>query len=190
MLGIGGAVGGAYVANSTYSQSIIDIDDAETQVIPRKKTVQGQYEAAIWAPLTQKEKYWLAVIDYFPIDQASEENEVTTRLHIRWAKARLAELYLLQDRYDEAMPIFEEFTGYKDVEEQLQVTGWAGIAIVLDAIRAEEASTTDFQRQMDLNEAIRKVLGREDKLNVFMKDRFDRIVERKNVVELPPILVE
>ena len=166
LLGIGGAVGGAYVANSTYSQSIIDIDDAETQVIPRKKTVQEQYEAAIWAPLTQKEKYWLAVIDYFPIDQASEESEVTTRLHLRWAKARLAELYLLQDRYAEAMPIFEEFTGYKDVEEQLQVTGWAGIAIVLDAIRAEEASTTDFQRQMDLNEAIRKVLGREDKLNV------------------------
>ena len=190
LLGVGGAVGGAYFAAVSQFQSILDVDNDETQLIPRKKTVQEQYDAAIWAPLLQKEKYWLAVIDYFPLNKASDENKNTTLLHHRWAKARLAELYLMDEQYPEAISIFEEFTGYKDIEVQFQVTGWAGIAIVLDAVRAKQYSGTDFQRQTDLNEAVREVLGREDQLNGFMKERFDKILERKNAVELPPPLVE
>ena len=190
LLGVGGAVGGAYFAAVSQYQSILDVDNDETQLIPRKKTVQEQYDAAIWAPLLQKEKYWLAVIDYFPLNKASDENKNTTLLHHRWAKARLAELYLMDEQYPEAISIFEEFTGYKDIEVQFQVTGWAGIAIVLDAVRAKQYSGTDFQRQTDLNEAVREVLGREDQLNGFMKERFDKILERKNAVELPPPLVE
>ena len=191
LLGVGGAFGGVYFADTTQQQSILDVDDIKTQVIPRKKTVQEQFEAAIWAPILQQEKYWLAVIEHFPLDQASEQSEQKTRLrHHRWAKIRLAELYLTQDRFEDALPIFEEFTNAEDLEEQLQVTGWAGIAIVLDAVRAQQSSGTDFQLQADLNEAIRKVLGREDDLSDFMRSRFDKILERKNVVELPPILVE
>ena len=194
LLGVGGAFGGVYYADSTEYKSFLDVDDIETQLIPRKRTVEEQYEAARWVPPLQQEKYWSAVIDYFPLDEASDENKDTTRLLHRYAKTRLAEFYMMQDRYPEAMPIFEEFTGYEDVEEPFQVAGWAGIAIVLDALKTEEFSTTDFQRQADLNSAIRKVLDREELLdkknNQFIKDRFGKILERKNAVELPPVLLE
>ena len=84
------------------------------------------------------------------------------------------------------MPIFEEFTGFEDLEENLQVSGWAGIAIVLNALRAEEFSGTDFMHQQKLNEAISKVQWRDEKLNEFMKERFDKIVELKNQVDFLP----
>ena len=190
LLGISGAFAGAYFADHSEYRSILDVDDIETQLIPRRKTVQEQYEAARWAPPMQQEKYLTAVIDYFPLDQAGEQSEQETRLHHRYAKARLAEFYLSQDRYADALPIFEEFTGYEDLEERLQVTGWAGIAIVLDALRAQQFSGTDFERQTDLNEAIRKVSGREDMLNEFMRERFDKILEQKNAVEIPPSVIE
>jgi len=105
------------------------------------------------------------------------------------AKERLAEFYLAQQRHDEAMPIFEEFTGYEDLEVRLQVTGWAGIAIVLDALRAEEFSGTDFQRETELREAIGRVVvqdGWEEMLTEPNRERFETIVERKNAFELPP----
>ncbi|MDB2687729.1 serine/threonine protein kinase [Mariniblastus sp.] len=190
LLGISGAFAGAYFADHSEYRSILDVDDIETQLIPRRKSVQEQYEAARWAPPMQQEKYLTAVIDYFPLDQAGEQSEQETRLHHRYAKARLAEFYLSQDRYADALPIFEEFTGYEDLEERLQVTGWAGIAIVLDALRAQQFSGTDFERQTDLNEAIRKVSGREDMLNEFMRERFDKILEQKNAVEIPPSVIE
>lgn len=186
LLGICGAIGGVYVADSTPYTSVLDVDDVDTQLIPRKKSVEEQFEAARWAPLSQQEKYWLAVIDYFPLDEASQQNQKKTLLHHRYAKERLAELYLTQSRYDDAMPIFEEFTGYEDLEENLQVSGWAGIAIVLNALRAEEFSGTDFMHQQKLNEAISKVQWRDEKLNEFMKERFDKIVELKNQVDFLP----
>ena len=202
LLGVVGAFAGVYFADNVQYRSILDVDDIETQLIPRKKSVQEQYEAARWAPPMQQEKYLSAVIDYFPLDNVSEQSEQEALLHHRYAKARLAELYLTQDRYDEAMPIFEEFTGYEDLEERLQVTGWAGIAIVLDALRAEEFSGTDFQRQTDLNEAIRKVGERENLLNDFMKERFESSnfedrrqdprtrFNAKNAIEVPPSMID
>ena len=186
LLGVGGAIGGTYVADTAPYQSILDVNDVSAQLIPRKKTVEEQFEAARWAPLNQKEKHWLAVIEHFPIDEASPQNQKNTLLHHRYAKERLAELYLALDRYSDAMPIFEEFTDYEDLAEKLQVSGWAGIAIVLDALRAEEFSGTDFMRQQDLNEAIGHVRWRDELLNDFMKERFDKILELKDQVDFPP----
>ena len=190
LLGVGGAFGGVYFANAMQYKSLLDVDDIKTQLIPRKKTVQEQFVAAQWAAMTQKEKHWLAVLDFFPLDETNEQTEIQTLLHHRWAKERLAELYLAQDRYAEALPIFEEFTDSKDMEEALQVTGWAGIAIVLDAVRGDDFSGTDLQREADLSQAIRKVLEREDRLNDVMRGRFDKIKERKSAVELPSSLTE
>jgi len=197
LLGTGGAFGGVYFADATEYQSILDVGDVETQLIPREKTVHEQYDAAMFAPLTLQEKYWLALLEYFPLEGVSERTAGERELHHRWAKTRLAEFYLTQDRYADAMPIYDEFKGYKDVEVQWQAIGWAGTAIVLDALRAEQASGTDFEQQTDLNEAIRKTLEREDllkedgkELNEFIKERFDRILERKNVIELPPLVIQ
>ena len=185
LLGAGGAVGGVYFGDTAPYQSILDVDDFSTQLIPRKKNVQEQFEEAFYAPLNQQEKHWLAVCEYFPLEKAGQQNQETTRWHHRLAKEKLAELYLAQDRYTDAIPIFEEFTGYKDLDERLQVCGWAGIAIVLDAIRAEEFSGTEFLRQQELHEAIGKVRWREELLNDFMKERFAKIVELRNRVQLP-----
>ena len=194
LLGIGGAVGGVYVANVMQYKSLLNVDDSKTQLIPRKKTVEEQYDAARWVPLTQAEKYWLAVLDYFPLDEASDEDKGTTLLLHRYAKTRLAEVYLIQKRYPEALPIFEEFTDYKDMDEAFQIAGWAGIAIVLDALQAEDFTGLNVQLQTDLNEAIGKVLAREELLdvknNLAIRDRFNEILERKNAVELPPLLIE
>ena len=186
LLGVAGAMGGMYLANAAPYQSILDVDNVSTQLIPRKNTVQEQFEAARWAQLSQQEKHWLAVVDYFPLDAAVQQREQTLTHH-RMAKEKLAELYLAQDRYAEAMPVFEEFTGYKDLQERFQVSGWAGIAIVLDALRAEEYSGSDFLRQEELNKAISKVLWRKEMLNDFMQERFDKIVESRTQVELPAL---
>ena len=185
LLGVSGAIGGVYFANAAPYQSILDVDDFSKQLIPRKKTVQEQFEEAFYAPLNQQEKHWLAVTDYFPLEKAGQQNQETTRWHHRLAKEKLGELYLAQDRYLEAIPIFEEFTGYQDLDERFQVSGWAGIAIALDAIRAEEFSGTEFLRQQELNEAIGKVRWREELLNEYMKERFDKIIELRNRVQLP-----
>lgn len=194
LLGVGGSFGGVYFADTMQYKSILDVDNIATQLIPRKKTVEEQYEAARWVPPMQQEKYWSAVIDYFPLSENGDPSERTTLLLHRYAKTRLAEFYMTQDRYTDAMPIFEEFTGYEDLAEEFEVAGWAGIAIVLDAVRAEQFSGPDFEREADLNEAIRKVLDREDLLdqknNQFIKERFDKILERKNLVELPPSMLE
>ena len=123
-------------------------------------------------------------MEYFPVDQADPENEKRTLLYHRYAKQRLSELYLSQDRYDDALALFEEFTGYEDLEEPLQVTGYAGIAIVLDAMRAEDFSGTDFERQQELTEAVNRVLDREDMLNQFMQERFEKVSDR-NSLESP-----
>ena len=40
--------------------------------------------------------------------------------------------------------------------------------------------------QQKLNEAISKVQWRDEKLNEFMKERFDKIVELKNQVDFLP----
>ena len=185
IIAIGGTFGGAYFATAQPYQSLLNVDNFDDQRIPKKQTVQDQYEAARRvALLNQKEKYFLAVIDYFPINEAGAENEKKTLLYHRYAKQRLSELYLSQDRYADALDIFVEFTGYEDLEEPLQVTGHAGIAIVLDAMRAEEFSGTDFERQQELTEAISKVLDREEMLNKFMRERFDKVAER-NSLESP-----
>ena len=189
LLGVGGAAGGMYVAEATPYHSILDVDDINAQLIPKKASVQEQYEACRWVPLAQQEKHLLAVIEYFPLAEASRQNQRKTEQHHHLAKERLAEFYLAQQRYDEAMPIFEEFTGYEDLEVRLQVTGWAGIAIVLDALRAEEFSGPDFQREAELREAIGRVVvrdGWEKMLTELIKERFETIVERKNAFELPP----
>ena len=189
LLGVGGAAGGMYVAEATPYHSILDVDDINAQLIPKKASVQEQYEACRWVPLAQQEKHLLAVIEYFPLAEASQQNQRKTEQHHHLAKERLAEFYLAQQRYDEAMPIFEEFTGYEDLEVRLQVTGWAGIAIVLDALRAEEFSGPDFQREAELREAIGRVVvqdGWEKMLTELIKERFETIVERKNAFELPP----
>jgi serine/threonine-protein kinase len=175
-----GAFGGIYFAEAKPYQSILNVDNFDDQKIPKKATVQEQYEAARRAPFVQKEKYFSTVLEYFPLDKAEEENAKRTLLYHRYAKQRLSELFLSQDRYQDAMRIFEEFTGYEDLEEPLQVTGYAGIAIVLDAMRDAEFSGTDFERQEELMEAISKVMDREDMLNEFMKDRFGKVFERKN----------
>ena len=189
LLGVGGAAGGMYGAEATPYHSILDVDDINAQLIPKKASVQEQYEACRWVPLAQQEKHLLAVIEYFPLAEASQQNQRKTEQHHHLAKERLAEFYLAQQRYDEAMPIFEEFTGYEDLEVRLQVTGWAGIAIVLDALRAEEFSGPDFQREAELREAIGRVVvqdGWEKMLTEPIKERFETIVERKNAFELPP----
>jgi serine/threonine-protein kinase len=182
---VGSAFGGAFFATAQPYQSLLNIDNFDDQKIPKKQTVQDQYEAARRVPLlNQKEKYFLSVMEYFPVDQADPENEKRTLLYHRYAKQRLSELYLSQDRYDDALALFEEFTGYEDLEEPLQVTGYAGIAIVLDAMRAEDFSGTDFERQQELTEAVNRVLDREDMLNQFMQERFEKVSDR-NSLESP-----
>jgi len=179
LLAISAALGGSYYAQAIPYKSILDVNDAGNQHIPRKQTIERQYEAARFAQL-QQENYLKAVIEYFPAGKANDQNQNNTLRYHRYARARLAELYLNEDRYSEAMPIFEEFTRAKDIEQALQVTGYAGIAIALEAMRADEFDGSTFDREKYLDEAIGKVLGQRALLNPFILERFNTILARKN----------
>jgi serine/threonine-protein kinase len=190
LLAVGAALGGTYYARAVPHKSILDVEDTDNQLIPRKQTVERQYEAARYAQL-QQENYLKAVLDYFPVAEADDQNRNNTRRYHRYAKARLAELYLNEDRYSEAMPIFEEFTQAEDTEEALKVTGYAGIAISLEAMRADEFEGSTFDREQDVDEAIGKVIGRQEKLNPFILERFNTVLDRKNSDDpAPDMLLE
>jgi hypothetical protein len=79
------------------------------------------------------EKYWRAVLEYFPVHEANEELRHTTELRNRQAKARLGEIYIAHGDSAKALPIYEELSRIPDSESTLfAAIGHAGLAIVYD----------------------------------------------------------
>jgi hypothetical protein len=75
------------------------------------------------ASIFRSEAYWMAVVEYFPQEEA----------YVRKAKQELALIYLRNNNYAAARRIFDEFANLESVEEDFRAFGLAGL-IVLDSV--------------------------------------------------------
>jgi len=173
MLSMVGMIGGVIYANRTVPESLLNVGQVDASVIPRKASATEQYEAARWAPLDEQEEHWKAVLQHFPLDSVPAQEKNKTLLAHREAKARLAELYLTQDRFTEALNIFNEFAGYEALAEDFRVTGFAGQAIVFHNRPASEFDNGAVEKTEKIRAAIAEVGSRQNLLNRFMNSRFE-----------------
>lgn len=83
--------------------------------VPKYDTIFGQW---LHASQLGTEEAWRAVIEYFP-----DKVYWTSR-----AKMRLAQIYLREDRLEEALQLFQELADNGDSEPELRAFGLAGMA--------------------------------------------------------------
>ncbi|MFT5304255.1 MAG: serine/threonine protein kinase, partial [Mariniblastus sp.] len=135
---LAGLLGGWGLAMQTTPAKLLDVDNVTINEIPRMATVAEQYSEAQFAGYSFgkdiEEKYFLAVEEYFPPSAAPANQRNTTKEIVRKSKARLAELYLAQNQLPEALQIYEQFTGYEEMAGDFRATGYAGKAVVFDAM--------------------------------------------------------
>ncbi|MFK7766819.1 MAG: serine/threonine-protein kinase [Mariniblastus sp.] len=182
-LSLAGLIGGGLMANSQADAPLLNVSQTDINNVPRKNTVREQYQAALRAEMgdetfMKKEKRWKSVESYFPVEDAAPTEKNKTRLVNLNAKARLAELYLKNDRLPQALAIFDTFVEESsELEEDFRVTGHAGRAIVYAAMPAETNDAKEEQTKK-INEAIDQVGSKNDQLNEFMGSRFLEVIKK------------
>ncbi len=96
--------------------------------VPRQETVLGQL---LYANQVGTEQAWRAVIEYFP-----EKSFWTSQ-----AKMRLAQIYLREDRLDDALAVFDDLAASDDSEIEQKAFGLAGrVGVLTLKNRFREAS--------------------------------------------------
>jgi len=167
MLGVSGLClagwfGGSYLANAFAPVDPLEVEQVVEAPIPKLESVDKQYESVYWLiydldddqEISTREAHWQSVIDYFPIAEAGAAANKTELYHRR-AKARLGELYLQEKRYEQAEPIYREFSNFGDIDKSFRVTGLLGLSVVHNNSPAEK-----FEGGLDEQEsAIRKLLS-------------------------------
>ncbi|MFM7117413.1 MAG: serine/threonine-protein kinase [Planctomycetota bacterium] len=130
------------------------------QRIAREKDVVEQYRAAYWG---RDPEFFEAVMSYFPLEQASADSRNKTLLYHRFAKQRLAEIYLAgaEPRLDKAFTYFNDLYLCDD-QPEFQAAGAAGLAIICDDFQ-EEDQARRFLMKLEpnidlLNETLRRMV--------------------------------
>lgn len=130
------------------------------QRIARERDVVEQYRAAYWG---RDPEYFEAVMTYFPLDQASPDARNRTLLYHRFAKQRLAEIYLAgaEPRLDKAFTYFNDLYLCDD-QPEFQAAGAAGLAIICDDYEEQEQARRFLMKlepNIDLlNETLRRIV--------------------------------
>ena len=159
---LAGWFGGSYLANAFAPVDPLKVEQVTEAPIPKMETVDKQYESAYWGiyelqddqEVSTKESYWQSVIKYFPIEEAGDATNKTELYHRR-ANSRLGELYLQEQRFEQAEEIYREFSNFSDMDKSFRITGLLGLAVVLNNRPADE-----FEGGLDEQEsAIRKLLS-------------------------------
>jgi serine/threonine-protein kinase len=157
-----GWFGGSYLANALAPVDPLKVEQRAAASIPKMESVDQQYESAYWGifelqddrEVSTKEAYWQSVLNYFPIAEAGESANKTELYHRR-AKARLGELYLQEQRFEQAEVIYRAFSKLSDMDKSFRVAGLVGMAVVLNNRNSDE-----FVGGLDEQEsAIRKLLS-------------------------------
>lgn len=180
LLSVLGTIGGVLAANRTVPDSLLNVGQVNASEIPRLANATEQYEAARWAPRDKQEEYWKSVIQHFPLAQVPSQEKNKTQLAQRKAKARLAELYLTQERYNEALTVFNEFAGYEALAKGFRITGFAGQAIVFHHLPPSQFAGGSIEKTEKTRAAIANVGADQNLLNQFMSIRFE---EAKQAVD-------
>ena len=131
--GIGAGAAAAWIRSP--GALLVSKEGAELE-IPRFDNVHQQFLFAQWADADDQEAAYLAIARYFPPDQGAENQRYA------WlANKGLANLYLEQDRLEEARKLFDDLSTLSE-EPVLQLSGIAGCAVVYDRLGAEDKNQT------------------------------------------------
>jgi serine/threonine-protein kinase len=131
--------------------------------VPKLETIHDQmsYAASIADP-DRRIEAWESVITYFEQPEYEAQH--------RTAKQHLARLYLVNNRYDDALRIFEEFAGLSELEKELKSFGLAGKYIVL----SNQGKRQEAQQVFDDWFPLRRDLS-DNVLQQLMAERLDAI---------------
>lgn len=167
-------MGGWILATQTAPPNLLNVDQINVSEVPLMDTVQSQYQAARYQVRPElQEKYLLAVETYFPPAEAKRGEENRTLLTVRHSQARLAELYLSEDRLDEALMIYDGFVEIDDeLAHEFRMAGYAGQAIVFDRQKPDVFDGGNVERLARIREAVGEVGENTDALNNWMLTRF------------------
>src|SRR5262249_24337492 len=119
-----GLLGGGALAWVTRPKRIIDPPPQGKSNIKRMKTAKEQYDLARLM-IHDREQSWLAVKEYFPPEKGPEN-----LLYSRLANRGLANHYVADRRYSDALSLYEKLASLPDSEADLQLSGIAGEAVV------------------------------------------------------------
>ena len=188
---LAGWLGGSYLANAIAPADPLEVAVAVEAPIQKLESVDKQYESVYWKiynleddqEVSTQEKLWQSVINYFPINDAGEAANKTELYHRR-AMARLGELYLQEQRFEQAEAIYQEFSNLSDMDKSFRVTGWLGLAVVLNNRSADEfAGGVDEQES-----AIRKLLSEIEEYRNLLNPTMRRY-HNQLLIQFPPYQV-
>ena len=169
-------------------KKIEEVTVVDEQEVPLECDVEEQYLAAYWTcrelseeDYAGKEMQWLAVLKYFPFEEAATEVNKTELYNLR-AKCRLGEIYIQSRNLDRAAEIYEELASQEELSREFRTTGLAGKAITLSLRPIEYFENGGIQEQKSL---IRLCLDAEldgvrqntDLLNEFMRKEVQKLLD-------------
>jgi tetratricopeptide (TPR) repeat protein len=113
---------GAAAAWMTRPRSLLEVDPDELPKVERMASARSQY---YHANLVNSEAAWNAIAEYFP-----PEDDSQGLYYSRLAKKGLAELYLRDENFNQALRLFDELANLEPTEDQFRTYGLAGQALV------------------------------------------------------------
>ena len=180
-----GWYGGTWMANRSIPNNPLKIEkqievEPETS-IEKLSSVDRQYESTYWQTfdmptskaLPKQEAYWKSVIEFFPLESDDAYNK--TKLYHQRAMARLGEIYLTQQRFDEAFQIYDKLSLSGDLDRQFQVIGAVGKAVILNARSPEDFAGGREEQEASIRKSLSEVGEDGDLLNPFMSLRYDQL---------------
>ncbi|MDB4458681.1 hypothetical protein N9068_01345, partial [bacterium] len=125
-----------------------------------------------------QEKYWLAVEENFPIAEAPVNAKNKRILIVRRSKERLAEFYMKDSQWANALAIFNEFVQYDELlGKEFRDIGYSGQAIVFDEMPVEGFEGGEEERTAKIRTAIGNVKTTSS-LNSLMKSLFEKVKKK------------
>lgn len=125
-------------------QDLLFVDRTELEKIPERSSAEEQYRLAYQLGT---ERAWQAVAEYFDPEDSSQN-----RYYARLAEVRLGEFYLRQERYEDALRVFDGLKTVEDSDLESQLTGLAGASITYDHLGQEATarqSMVDFDDRFE-----------------------------------------
>ena len=182
LLCIVGMAGGWVLATQTVPPALLNVEQIAQSDVPKMKTAEQQYTAAQMASdrfsKVLQEKYWLAVEQNFPIAEAPVNTKNKRELIVRRSKERLAEFYMKDGQWDNALSVFNEFVQYDELlGKEFRDIGYAGQAVVFDEMPVEGFEGGEEERAAKIRTAIGNVKTTSS-LNSLMKSLFEKVKKK------------
>ena len=157
---LAGAAAAYFTASETYLLANVQKQSAS---VPRRENAAFQFW---YAKLENTEEAWLGVGHHFPDDA----------IWVQQSKQQLARYYLVHDRYDKAMEIFDEFANLGGPDEELRAFGLAGQFAVLSL----EENYREAAPKLDQLKPIMQGLASSPDMQQFFRETLQNVWIREN----------